>query len=156
MTATLYAPDWIRGVTVKEPWTTSILRGSKRVENRTKPWAPGWRLLHSGAEKTMDRAALRDPLVARAIRGHQLQFSAVLGVIRITGSHDSRTEAGDLCSPWAQRDCFHVDLDDDVHVLPLPVPCRGALGPWRVPLPVFEQVLLQLPHLKTLFPEAMS
>ncbi|MCX4231744.1 hypothetical protein [Streptomyces ortus] len=155
MTAPLHAPDWLRGITVKEPWGTCIARGRKRVENRPKPWAPGWRLLHCGAEKTMDRAALRDPLVARTIRGHQLQFSAVLGVIRITGSHDSRTEAGDLCSPWAQPGCFHLDLDD-VHVLPLPVPCPGALGPWRVPQPVFEQVLLQLPHLTALFPEATS
>ncbi|WP_217208900.1 hypothetical protein [Streptomyces sp. AC550_RSS872] len=151
-TPKLYAPDFIRGITVKQPWTACILHGDKRVENRPRAWAPGWRLLHSGAQKTMDRAALRDPLVARTIRGHELHFSAVLGVVRITGSH---TDDGDPCSPWAQRGCSHLVLDD-VHALPLPVPCAGALGPWRVPLDVFEQVLLQLPHLNELFPEATS
>jgi hypothetical protein len=145
-----YAPDWIRGISIKQPWTACIVHGDKRVENRPKPWAPGWRLLHAGAQ--IDRAALHDPLVARAIRGHQLHTSAVLGIARITGSH---ADHGALCSAWAQPDRFHLDLDD-VHELPLPVPCPGQLGPWRVPLPVFEQVLLQLPHLAQLLPEATS
>ncbi|MFK4103224.1 hypothetical protein ACI2L1_24710 [Streptomyces sp. NPDC019531] len=155
MNPTLYAPDWIRGITIKQPWTACIVHGDKRIENRPKSWAPGWRLLHAGAESGMDRHALRDPLVARTIRGHQLHFSAVLAVARITGTHGSYTDTGGPCSPWAQPGCFHVQLDD-VHELPLPVPCRGALGPWRVPLDVFEQVLTQLPHLIELFPEATS
>lgn len=155
MTATLHAPDFIRGITIKQPWTTCIVTGDKRVENRPRAWAPGWRLLHAGAEKTMDRAALHDPLVTRTIRGRELHFSAVLGVARITGSHGSYTDDRGLCSQWAQPDCFHLDLDD-IHELPLPVPCRGALGPWRVPLQVYEQVLLQLPHLNDLFPEVTS
>ncbi|MDQ0904665.1 hypothetical protein QFZ22_000650 [Streptomyces canus] len=155
MTATLYAPEFIRGITIKQPWTACIVHGDKRIENRPKAWTPGWRLLHAGAESGMDRAALRDPLVARTIRGHQLHFSAVLAVARITGSHGSYTDDGRPCSPWAQPGCFHVQLDD-VHELPMPVPCRGALGPWHVPLPVFEQVLVQLPHLTELFPEATS
>ena len=103
----------------------------------------------------MDRTALRDPLVARTIRGHLLHFSAVLAIARITGTHGSCTDTGGPCSPWAQPGCCHVQLDD-VHALPLPVPCRGALGPWRVPLDVFEQVLTQLPHLNELFPEVTS
>lgn len=155
MTAPLYAPDWMRGITIKQPWTACIVNGDKRIENRPRAWAPGWRLLHAGAEKSMDRAAVRDPLVARTIRGRELRFSAVLGVARITGSHGSYTDTDGPCSRWAQPGCFHLALDD-VHVLPLPVPCRGALGPWRVPLDVFEQVLLQLPHLTALFPEATS
>lgn len=155
MTAPLYAPDWMRGITIKQPWTACIVNGDKRIENRPRAWSTGWRLLHAGAEKSMDRAALRDPLVARTIRGRELHFSAVLGVARITGSHGSYTDTDGPCSEWAQPGCFHLALDD-VHVLPLPVPCRGALGPWRVPLDVFEQVLLQLPHLTELFPEATS
>ncbi|MEV2235421.1 hypothetical protein AB0H69_43660 [Streptomyces phaeochromogenes] len=137
MTAPRYAPDWMRGITIKQPWTACIVNGDKRIENRPRAWSTGWRLLHAGAEKSMDRAALCDPLVAR-----------------ITGSHGSYTDTGP-CSRWAQPGCFHLALDD-VHVLLLPVPCRGALGPWRVPLDVFEQVLLQLPHLTELFPEVTS
>ncbi|GAA3163702.1 hypothetical protein [Streptomyces ramulosus] len=147
---TLYAPDHIRGITIKQPWAACILHGDKRVENRPRAWAPGWRLLHAGAQT--DRTALRDPLVARTIRGHELPTRAVLGIVRITGSH---TDPGEPCSPWAQTERVHVDLDY-VHPLALPVPCDGQLGPWRVPLAVFEQVLVQLPHLTQQLTEVPS
>jgi hypothetical protein len=147
---TLYAPDHIRGITIKQPWAACILHGDKRVENRPRAWAPGWRLLHAGAE--IDRTALRNPLVARTIHGHELPTRAVLGIVRITGSH---TDPGAACGPWAQPDRFHLDLDD-VHPLALPVPCDGQLGPWRVPLAVFEQVLVQLPHLAPQLTEVPS
>ncbi|MEU9663519.1 hypothetical protein [Streptomyces chartreusis] len=148
MIATHESGGGIRGITIKQPWAACIVYGDKRVENRPRPWAPGWYLLHAGA--SIDRAALRDPLVARTIRGHRLHTRTVLGIARITGCH---TDDGDPCSPWAQSECHHLVLDD-VHALPLPVPCTGALGPWRVPGDVLEQVLLQLPHLTSLFPEA--
>ncbi|GGV89984.1 hypothetical protein [Streptomyces massasporeus] len=147
---TLYAPDHIRGITIKQPWAACILHGDKRVENRPRAWAPGWRLLHAGVET--DRAALRDPLVARTIHGHELPTRAVLGIVRITGSHN---DPGEPCSPWAQTECVHVDLDD-VYPLALPVPCDGQLGPWLVPLSVFEQVLVQLPDLAPQLTEVPS
>ncbi|MFD7667764.1 hypothetical protein [Streptomyces sp. NPDC059788] len=146
----LYAPDHIRGITIKQPWVTAILHGGKRVENRPRSWAPGWRLLHAAAQT--DRAAVRDPLVARTIGGRELPTRGVLGIVRITGCH---TDTGEPCSPWAQPDRIHVGLDD-VHVLPLPIPCGGQLGPWRVPLPVFEQILVQLPDLAPRLTEAPS
>ncbi|MFH8470325.1 hypothetical protein [Streptomyces sp. NPDC017991] len=155
MTGPLYAPDWLRGITIKQPWMACIVHGDKRIENRPRPWLAGWYLLHAGA--AIDRPALREPFVARTIHGHQLHTRAVLAVARITGCHThTGTDSGDAsCGRWAQPGCFHLALDD-MHVLPLPVPCPGALGPWRVPQPVFEQVLLQLPHLTGLFPEVTS
>jgi hypothetical protein len=150
MTA-LYVPDTIRGITLRHPWAACILQpGGKRIENRPRPWAAGWYLLHAGAE--MDRPALRDPLVARTIRGLELS-RAVLGIVRITGSH---TDDGPPCNAWAQPGLIHHDLDD-VHALALPVPCEGRLGPWRVPFTVYERVLLQLPaHVRDLLVEATS
>ncbi|MFE2823478.1 hypothetical protein [Streptomyces sp. NPDC059271] len=145
MRATLYAPDHIRGITVRQPWAACILHGDKRIENRPRPWTAGWRLLHAAA--AIDRPALRDPLAARTIRSLELPTRAVLGVVRITGSHTDTPKQ--LCSPWAQPDRFHLDLDD-IHPLPLPVPCDGRLGPWRVPHPVLTQVITQLPHLAPL------
>ncbi|CAM5523084.1 MULTISPECIES: ASCH domain-containing protein [Streptomyces] len=147
---TLHAPDHIRGITLRQPWAACVLHGGKQVENRPRPWAPGWRLLHAGAE--IDRAALRDPLVARTVRGRELPTRAVLGVVRITGCH---TDSGEACSPWARSGCVHLVLDD-VHALPSPVPCGGQLGPWRVPLAVFEQVLVQLPGLAPRLTEVPS
>ncbi|MFB6960644.1 hypothetical protein ACFCYB_27435 [Streptomyces sp. NPDC056309] len=38
-TATLLpAGDWIRGISIKQPWTTAILTGAKTMENRLQPW----------------------------------------------------------------------------------------------------------------------
>ncbi|MEU7151200.1 hypothetical protein AB0B15_24715 [Streptomyces sp. NPDC045456] len=148
---THYAPDHIRGITLNQPWAACILHGDKRVENRPRPWAPGWRLLHAAAGT--GRAALRDPLVARTVRGRELPVRAVLGVVRITGCHTD--PVGAACSPWAWPDCAHLELDD-VHALSLPIPCSGQLGPWRVPLAVFEQVLLQLPGLAPRLTEVPS
>ncbi len=59
---------WIRGITIRQPWTTCILAG-KDVENRSAPWS--WRglvLLHAG--QATERAPMRDPLVARDPRPH--------------------------------------------------------------------------------------
>ncbi|MBT2511478.1 hypothetical protein J7I98_37920 [Streptomyces sp. ISL-98] len=28
--------DWIRGISIKQPWTTAILTGAKTIENRPK------------------------------------------------------------------------------------------------------------------------
>ncbi|MBW3356647.1 MULTISPECIES: hypothetical protein [unclassified Streptomyces] len=33
--------DWIRGISIKRPWTTAILTGAKTIENRPQPWIMG-------------------------------------------------------------------------------------------------------------------
>ncbi|WP_410540518.1 hypothetical protein [Streptomyces sp. KL2] len=143
------AGDWIRGITIRQPWATCILAG-KDVENRPAPWSwRSWLLLHAGQK--VERAPLRDPLVARAIRGRTLETGAVIGVARLTDCHTD-PDGSAPCSPWAQPGAHHLVLAD-VQELPLPVPCPGALGPWRPPPGVLAQVLLQLPHLS---PEATS
>ncbi|MFJ9412465.1 hypothetical protein [Streptomyces sp. NPDC101393] len=135
---------WIRGITIRQPWTTCILAG-KGVENRPQPWS--WRglvLLHAGA--ATERAPLRDPLVATAIRGRALHTRAVIGVARLTDCHQDAAGA-DPCSPWAQPGAFHLVLAD-VQELALPIPwLHGQLGPWRPTQDLVEQVLFQLPHL---------
>lgn len=77
--------DWIRGITIRQPWATCILTGAKTIENRPRPWKPSWVLLHAG--QSTDRAALHTPLVARTIRGRDLATGAVIGVARIIDCH---------------------------------------------------------------------
>lgn len=135
---------WVRGITIRQPWAACILAG-KDVENRTRPWP--WRglvLLHAG--RATDRAVLRDPLVATTIRGRDLHTGAVIGVARITGCHQDSPGAPP-CSPWAEPDAFHLVLAD-IQELALPVPAKGALGPWIPTRDLTEQILLQLPHLR--------
>ncbi|MFI1502643.1 hypothetical protein [Streptomyces platensis] len=142
--------DWIRGITLKQPWATCILTGEKTIENRPRPWAPRWVLLHAGKE--IDRPALHTPLVARTIHGLELPTRAVIGVARITHCHQD-PEGSDPCSPWAQAGQHHLVLAD-VQALALPIPVLdGKLGPWRPSPDLVHQVRLQLPHLR---PEATS
>ncbi|MFK4123557.1 hypothetical protein [Streptomyces longwoodensis] len=141
---TLPAGDWIRGISVKQPYGAAILAGAKTVENRAVRWRTGWVLLHTS--RTVDRSALRTPLVARAVRGRDLVTGAVVGVARITNCHQD-PEGVPPCSPWAHPGAWHLVLAD-VHELPLPVPARGQLGPWRPVPDLLERVLQQLPHFR--------
>ncbi|MFD8621453.1 hypothetical protein [Streptomyces sp. NPDC059513] len=150
-TTTAVGPGtWIRGITIRQPWTSCVLAG-KDVENRPAPWS--WRglvLLHAG--QATERAPMRDPLVATAIRGRALHTRAVIGVARLTDCHQDAAGTAP-CSRWAQADAFHLVLAD-VQELALPIPwLHGQLGPWRPPQDLVDQVLLQLPHLA---PEATA
>lgn len=101
-------------------------------------------LLHAGA--ATERAPMRDPLVATAIRGRALHTRAVIGVARLTDCHlDAAGTAP--CSRWAQSDVHHLVLAG-VQELALPIPwLHGQLGPWRPTQDLVDQVLLQFPHL---------
>ncbi|MFK0259102.1 hypothetical protein [Streptomyces sp. NPDC090445] len=93
------------------------------------------------------RPALRLPLVARTIRGRDLVTGALVGVARITGSHQDPNDER-LCSEWAQPGLHHLLLAD-VQALALPIPIeRGQLGPWRPSPDLVARVLHQLPHLR--------
>ncbi|MFF3459597.1 hypothetical protein ACFYXH_35915 [Streptomyces sp. NPDC002730] len=141
--AELEGGDWIRGITVRQPWAACVLAG-KTVENRPRPWSwRGWVLLHAGGK--LERTVLRDSLVARTIRGRELHRGAVIGVARLTDCHRQDT-GSELCSPWAQAGAHRLVLAD-VQELALPVPADGALGPWKPTQDLVDQVLLQLQHL---------
>ncbi|WP_435609632.1 hypothetical protein [Streptomyces sp. C10-9-1] len=139
------AGDWIRGISVRQPWTTAIVAGAKTIENRPQPWS--WRglvLLHAGLQT--DRPALRVPLVARTIRGRDLPTGAVIGVARLTGCHQD-PDGTPPCTQWAEPGRWHLELTD-VQELALPIPARGQLGPWKPTEDLVAQVRQQLPDLR--------
>jgi hypothetical protein len=136
--------DWIRGITIKQPWAACILAG-KDVENRPKPWSwRSWVLLHAG--KSIDRPALHLPLIDRTIRGRELACGAVVGIARLTDCHQD-PDGSPPCTKWAQPGAWHLVLAD-VHKLALPIPVRGQLGPWKPSPDLVAQVLQQLPDLR--------
>jgi hypothetical protein len=139
--ATLPEGDWIRGITIRQPWATCILAG-KNPENRPVHWPwRGWIMIHAGLK--LERPALRDPLVATAIRGRELHLGAVIGIARLTDCHPD--QGPEKCtSPWAQRDAHHLVLAD-VQEIALPVPATGALPAWKPKPDLVAQVLQQLP-----------
>lgn len=137
--------DRIRGITTRQPWATCIVTGEKTIENRPKPWSwRGWVLLHAG--QSIDRPALRLPLVGRTIRGRELVTGVVLGVARLADCHQDPADSP-LCTRWAEPGAWHL-VFDDVQELALPIPARGQLGPWKPAEDLVAQVLQQLPHLR--------
>ncbi|MEH0450151.1 MULTISPECIES: hypothetical protein [unclassified Streptomyces] len=141
---TLPEGDWIRGITIRQPWATCIL-ARKNPENRPVPWTwQGWMMIHAGQK--LEKPALRDPLVATTIRGRELHLGAVIGVARLTGCHSDR--GPEKCtSPWAERGAQHL-VFADVQELALPVPATGALPAWKPSADLVAQVFLQLPDFR--------
>jgi hypothetical protein len=140
--------DWIRGMSIQQPHVACILARAKTIENRPAarrpPWRLGWVLLH--ASKTVDRPALRSPLIGRTIRGRELVTGAVVGIARITDCHQD-PEGEPPCTEWAHPGAWHLVLAE-VQELALPIPVNGTLGPWRPSPDLVEQVLQQLPNFR--------
>ncbi|MEF9915679.1 hypothetical protein RJT17_37195 [Streptomyces sp. P5-A9] len=119
------APVWIRGITIRQPWTTCILTGERTIKNRPRHWSwRGWLLLHSG--QSVDTPAFRNPLVARTIRGRHLHTGAILGVARLTACHQDPDKAAP-CDPWAHPGSHHLALAD-IHELALQLRCPALAG----------------------------
>jgi hypothetical protein len=116
----------------------------RRGGNRSARWRTGWGLLH--ASQSIDRPASRIPLVARTIRGRQLVTGALVGIARITDCHQ-HPDGQPLCSPWAHPGAWHLVLAD-VQELPLPVPARGQVVPWRPAQDLLDRVFQQLPDFR--------
>jgi len=82
----------------------------------------------------------------------KLALGAVVALATIAGCHvrdpgegcgNGRYAYGAICSPWAYPEQFHWVLAN-VRPLSEPVPCRGALGLWRLPEDVEAQARKQL------------
>lgn len=145
----------IRGLSVRQPWAWAITYGGKTVDNRTR--AANFRgLLAIHANKSLPRAEdVNNPVILDAIadRGFEIDEAAsrrgvIVAVAELAGCHRDEETAVQRsgmppCSPWAQRNRWHWVLSG-VRPLPEPVPCRGALGLWRLPEDVEEAVRAQL------------
>ena len=68
-TANLREGDWIRGITIRQPWATFILAG-KTTENRPRSWPwRGWRLALARILRCHPWAASGfDPVPEKAVR----------------------------------------------------------------------------------------
>ncbi|MEV6731384.1 MULTISPECIES: hypothetical protein [unclassified Streptomyces] len=96
----------------------------------------------------MTTAALPEGDWIRGITVQQLTTGAVIGVARLVDCHQD-PEGSPPCTPWAQgASAWHLLLTDG-QALALPIPARGQLGPWRPTEDLVEQVLLQLPDLRS-------
>jgi hypothetical protein len=152
-------------LTVRQPWAWAIGHG-KPVENRGWPMkyrGPLW--LHAGARSRWDPDGAASHLVNAAWWRHLreevpgwpglpasdieltrkttlMPFGAVAALVQVTGCHHA-DDCGGLCTPWSALGQFHIELND-TRPLAESVPCRGALGLWRLPDDVEQAVRAQL------------
>jgi hypothetical protein len=140
--------DNLQALTLRQPWAHYVVRGPKRIENRS--WAPprslvgGDLAIHAGKHCDVDEiAAIIDEVKARTVAGRvapgsiqgtkvrDLPFGAVVGVARVTGYVTASND------PWFEGP-FGWTLDDVVAIEP--VPCKGAQGLFALPPDVLATV----------------
>ena len=146
----------MKALSIQHPWAHAVAYWEKTVENRT--WWTGCReeiAIH--ASKKFDDDALQGRRIAealtRAASSPAVPYAsgAIIAVATIKGCHDwggaacDCGHAGNLCSPWAAEGPgqWHWHLWG-ARALAEPVPCRGALGLWRLPDDVEHAVMAQL------------
>lgn len=144
----------IRGLTLRQPWAYAVASCEKRIENRGWPTTyRGWIAIHAsksaGPRDEYEAAAERVAYLARipldiVEQGMQTR-SAIVAVARLTGiCSDALRPEGTVepvcgCGPWAVNGQRHFILAD-VKCLVRALPCKGALGLWRLPSVVEEAV----------------
>ena len=115
-----------KALTVRQPWAGAIVRGDKRVENRS--WPTNYRgrlLIHAGA--------VGDGEPKRAIIGSV----NVVDCVRLT----RRDPLWERYEPWIEPDHWHWLLGD-ARQFRVPVECSGRQGLWTPP----DRVALALPR----------
>jgi len=145
----------MRALSVRQPWAWAICHG-KDVENRSRGTRHRGLLAIHASKSAPFKADLDDLRIADLIvvNGFRLDDppsaqGTVVAVAELTGCHradECMRPAVSLppgCSPWAASGQWHWQLAS-VSPLPDPVPCRGALGLWRLPDDVEKLVREQL------------
>lgn len=156
----------MRALSIMQPWCSAIAFADKRVENRTwRPpeWITGRRIaLHASKRPDWDAPDMAwtaaglapyEPGAPRKARTAGLPLGAVIAVATVTGCHPPYSICNPTgipetaCTRWSAWGQYHWLLDD-VHPLPEPVPCTGALKLWPLPEAVEKAVRAQLEQLE--------
>ena len=158
----------MKALTLRQPWAWAVLHAGKWVENRT--WRPPAAILgepfaiHAGFKApdaedvatALRRAAAGGSALAppeRFDRGCVVGIATVVGFVEVDDDRAVRRQLfpgrgaaqGDelarraMASPWFIGPVGMVLAD--VRALPVPVPCRGTLGFWKLPPEVEEAVV---------------
>lgn len=127
-------------ITLWQPMAHAVIHLGKTTENR--PALGGWRAavgrtvaIHAARPSAWndDYADDIEHITGRHLTSCDVDFSAIIGTARVTDVHwaTTSTDDGDCCQPWGFDRHVHLTLD---LARPCdPIPCRGALGLWRVP-----------------------
>lgn len=146
----------MKALSLTQPWATLIAIGAKRIETRS------WSTKHRGliaihAAKGFPKEARENCRLSPFVRGlrgfdyttlplGQIIATARLIDVRPTKPYDDDDSfrATDECAFGDYTPGRFAWLLDDVTALPVPIPCKGALGLWEVPASIYEAVAIQL------------
>lgn len=127
----------LKALSIKHPWAWLILSGDKDIENRTweARYMVGKRFAIHVSRKVDERAY--SELAKHSIQVPRPQDFITLGNIVGTAVLDKIVTESD--SFWFSGPYGFVLKD--VRELPKPIPCRGALGFWKVPEGIEMEIL---------------
>lgn len=149
----------MRGLSVRYPWSFCIAKGFKPVENRSKRFPPALVGVPVALQSSLKADAVpwlptreASRALALAEGDPALSLGAVIAVVRFSASHPwpgGKTGCGDVswpaCTVWSEiGDGVHHWPAEVIAALTDPVPCKGALGLWRLPDDVEKLVRAQL------------
>ena len=147
----------LRALSLTQPWASLVAQGAKRIETRS--WATpyrGWIAIH--AAKAFPRECQRllevEPfLTALNCPPDELRRGAILAVVRLRGCFQCGKDQGGhgvpglVLPPVAPELSFgdyspgrYAWVFDDLRPLGRPIPCKGALGGWRLPAEVETEI----------------
>ena len=121
----------MRVLTVRHPWASLLIHGTKRVENRTWPTAYRGPVAIHTSTKPEPRQRWQHRLNLLDVEGLPQHPGCIIGVAELTDVH----RAGGCCPIWGfqeadGRPVWHWMLVDPQPIDP-PIPHRGRLGLWK-------------------------
>lgn len=122
-------------LTVRQPWAWEMIHGDKRIENRT--WPTRYRgplLIHAAVAPYRPT----DPKYFGLVFGAAIGLVDVIDCVPLADVADQPF----ACGPW----CW---VTADPRPLTQPVPCKGALGLWRLSVDLLPLIVPQPPKLVT-------
>lgn len=121
----------VRALTLWRPWTTAILHGPKRIENRPRRWnipREGLLLAIHGGKKFDRGGAKRIRELWPGLDDHQ-HPTGIVGVCRAVEVREISV-ALQQGNPWAFGPyCYFLE---DVVAFQAPIPLRGQMGLFRL------------------------
>lgn len=124
----------MKAITLRQPHAWAVIYAGKDVENRT--WTRphrGLLVIHAGEKFE------RDADLPRGVRYDEddIVRSAIIGVVDLVDIKESSR------SRWWYEGNFAWILRD-ARPLAKPIPCKGALGLWDVPVDIARKIAKQL------------
>ena len=132
-------------ISLIQPWAWAILHAGKDVENRTWDLPAqfvGRRvMLHASKRVTRsdfdDAADMIEELSEVKVPAYErVPMGGLVGAVTFTGS----LAPGEGSTPWHSREQFGWLVHDPVSLPEFCIPCKGALGFWRVPEELAERI----------------